>query len=495
MSSTVLDGTSYRGIISQYAGGGYVQDLASKSQPSRDLINILYLGNWIDRRTRAVFVDFTVYNANVNLFCVVRLVAEFPATGGVVTSSQFHTVKLLRYAGTKGKIIFILEMIICVFIFYYMIEELMEIIVLKFKYFKIFWNYIDLAIIATAICCILFNIFRNHVVNSDLSKLMSKRLEWFPNFEHLAYWQVVFDTSLGFLVFFAWVKLFKYLGFNRTMAQLSDTLNRCASDLFGFAVMFFVIFLAFAQLGYLLFGTQAKDFSTFPDSIFTLFRVILGDFNYSELQEANSVLGPLYFILYVFFIFFILINMFLAIINDTYSGVKADPAYSRNLHLVDYLKQRFKYLFGIKSGKDPQKPKECSDWEIDMVDYGYAKEHVAMVSEKYCQSNKILSVVMQQRMMQELEELSRGNFDVDGSRQVLPIEVRMENMQQNFASLVNRIDDIVVRFKKSEIQKLQRIAAMSKLLDSIVEAQNSSDDRKIKQIEAMVRQELEKMKT
>jgi len=27
---------------------------------------------WIDRGTRAVFVDFTVYNANINLFCVVR---------------------------------------------------------------------------------------------------------------------------------------------------------------------------------------------------------------------------------------------------------------------------------------------------------------------------------------------------------------------------------------------------------------------------------------
>jgi len=27
---------------------------------------------WIDRGTRAVFIDFTVYNANINLFCVVR---------------------------------------------------------------------------------------------------------------------------------------------------------------------------------------------------------------------------------------------------------------------------------------------------------------------------------------------------------------------------------------------------------------------------------------
>ena len=31
---------------------------------------------------------------------------------------------------------------------------------------------------------------------------------------------------------------------------------QCAGDVLGFAVMFFIVFFAFAQLGYLLFGTQ-----------------------------------------------------------------------------------------------------------------------------------------------------------------------------------------------------------------------------------------------
>ena len=52
---------------------------------------------WISRATRAVIVDFAVYNANVNLFCVVKLIFEFPATGGVVSTNEFMTVKLIRY--------------------------------------------------------------------------------------------------------------------------------------------------------------------------------------------------------------------------------------------------------------------------------------------------------------------------------------------------------------------------------------------------------------
>lgn len=59
----------------------------------------------------------------------------------------------------------------------------------------------------------------------------------------------------------------KFFSFNRTMTQLQSTLSRCSKDIAGFAVMFFIIFLAYAQLGYLVFGTQIEDFSTFHASM------------------------------------------------------------------------------------------------------------------------------------------------------------------------------------------------------------------------------------
>ena len=52
------------------------------------------------------------------------------------------------------------------------------------------------------------------------------------------------------------------------------------------------------------------------------------------------MLGPLYFILYVFFVFFVLLNMFLAIINDTYSEVKAEIANQKSeFEVTDYFKK------------------------------------------------------------------------------------------------------------------------------------------------------------
>ena len=75
----------------------------------------------------------------------------------------------------------------------------------------------------------------------------------------------------------------------------------------------------------------------------------MGDFDFVALQTANRVLGPLFFVCYVFFIYFVLMNMFLAIINDTYSDVKDELAVQKNnLEMTDYLKQvRFIYMITL----------------------------------------------------------------------------------------------------------------------------------------------------
>ncbi len=67
-----LDGSDHWGEISSYGGSGYYQDLLNTRASSLELIKDLKQHLWIDRGTRAVFIDFTVYNANINLFCVIR---------------------------------------------------------------------------------------------------------------------------------------------------------------------------------------------------------------------------------------------------------------------------------------------------------------------------------------------------------------------------------------------------------------------------------------
>jgi len=64
------------------------------------------------------------------------------------------------------------------------------------------------------------------------------------------------------------LQLFKYFEFTQSMSIVSITINRSTTDLVGFTLMFFVVFLAFAQLSFIIYGTYMQDFSTFGDAMY-----------------------------------------------------------------------------------------------------------------------------------------------------------------------------------------------------------------------------------
>ncbi|NWW44920.1 PK2L2 protein, partial [Pedionomus torquatus] len=313
----------YWGYMGLYSSGGYIFTLPQSKEKSLEKLVFLRQNNWLTRGTRIVFIDFSTYNANINLFCIVRLVVEFPATGGALTSSHIYSVKLLRYVTSYDYFLASCEIAFCLFIITFIIQEAKKIIKLKKKYFESAWNCLDVLLLVVSVLTIIFNIYRTAKVSLLMEKLLSDPNEY-PNFYFLAFWQVFYNDLIAVNVFVAWIKIFKYLRFNKTMMQLSSTLSHCAVKILGFTIMFFVIFFAYAQFGYLIFGLQVEEFSSFRNCIFTQFRIMIRDFRFQVIEDANRILGPIYFITFIFFVFFILLNMVLAIINNSYSEVKAE---------------------------------------------------------------------------------------------------------------------------------------------------------------------------
>ena len=62
----------YPGLISWYGCGGFTQNLTSNKADSAAIIISLQQHGWADPTTRAIFVDFTVYNPPTNLFTLVK---------------------------------------------------------------------------------------------------------------------------------------------------------------------------------------------------------------------------------------------------------------------------------------------------------------------------------------------------------------------------------------------------------------------------------------
>ncbi|XP_062422535.1 polycystin-2-like protein 1 isoform X1 [Pungitius pungitius] len=412
-----VKGSSHWGLLTTYSGAGYYQDLSRTKEESAIILGELVDNLWLDRGTRAAFIDFSAYNANINMFCVIRLVVEFPATGGAISSYQIRTVKLIRYINHWDYFVLGCEVVFCIFILYYVVEEILELRIHRCSYFNSIWNILDIVVIMLAIVAIVFNIFRTIKVDNLLGKLLEQP-GIYADFEFLAFWQTQYNNMNAVNLFFAWIKVFKYISFNKTMTQLSSTLGRCAKDILGFAIMFFIVFFAYAQLGYLLFGTEVESFSTFVKCIFTQFRIILGDFDYDAIDRANRVLGPIYFVTYVFFVFFVLLNMFLAIINDTYSEVKEELSSQKDeLQITDIIKQSYMKTFTklkLKKEKisDVQKALQSGSGEIEFKDFretlkemGHSEQEISAAFSRFDHDgNQILDKGEQERMKIELEE-------------------------------------------------------------------------------------------
>ncbi|MGH0135307.1 UNVERIFIED_CONTAM: hypothetical protein FKN15_059034 [Acipenser sinensis] len=404
-----LNGSSHWGILTTYSGSGYYQDLNMTKEESAYLLQNLKENLWLDRGTRAVFIDFTAYNANINLFCVIR-----------------HPVTVW------------LAVVKCD----------------------------DLAIVA-----IIFNVFRTMKVNALLGKLL-KQPDIYADFEFLSFWQMQYNNLNALNLFFTWIKIFKYISFNKTMAQLSSTLARCAMDILGFAIMFFIVFFAYAQLGYLLFGTEVESFSTFVKCIFTQFRIILGDFDYDTINKANRILGPLYFVTYVFFVFFVLLNMFLAIINDTYSEVKAelsgqeDEFQFSDIIKQGYMKTMMKLKLKNEKISDVQKALGSGSNELEYEDFkktlrqmGHSDHEISEAFAKFDHDgNLILDKVEQNRMISDLEEKKRIPYPTAICKQkpTPGLVRRVVQLEQSIGSIVSKIDAVAMKLDTLDESKIKR---------------------------------------
>ena len=106
------------------------------------------------------------------------------------------------------------------------------------------------------------------------------------------------------------------------MSTLLRTLSRASSQLIYFLIILFVLINAFAISFHLAAGTQMHDWRDLGSSYMSLLFIILGDVDLFELHRANQVVGPLLYIAFVFFILFVVVNIFLAIVRGTYEEEK-----------------------------------------------------------------------------------------------------------------------------------------------------------------------------
>lgn len=123
----------------------------------------------------------------------------------------------------------------------------------------------------------------------------------------------------------SWIKAFKYLKLSPSLNQVIAMLGYAKTDLIAFTFIFMIVYVGFAQAYYLAFS-QMESYSTFPTAFISLFREILGDFDYKSREEENWILAPIFFIAFVCLIVLVLMFIAIAILEKGYASVQEEIA-------------------------------------------------------------------------------------------------------------------------------------------------------------------------
>lgn len=105
-----------------------------------DTLQELQDGAWLDNQTRAVFVEFSLYNPDSNLLAYMRLVAEFPETGDTLVWKDIKILRIYQHLQPAGAYIFIGEIIALIAVFILTIVIIVRMKKQKLSFFRNFWQ-------------------------------------------------------------------------------------------------------------------------------------------------------------------------------------------------------------------------------------------------------------------------------------------------------------------------------------------------------------------
>ncbi|XP_065681235.1 polycystin-1-like protein 2 isoform X1 [Hydra vulgaris] len=349
-----LDGYPYAADLNTYYGGGYVIEFFPKWK-NQYTLDKAKNHKWIDRQTRAIIIEFALFNPATNYFSMVTMVLEFLASGGVLPDFSVHTFKL--YSSTKGtgvamlgsQILFIIMMLL------FSIRECRFLYRTGWRYFLEFWNLVEVALILLSVVAVGFFFYKNHLAKVLLQRMPAKKPQSFINFQFASYWDLTYLYIVSLIVFFVTLKFIKLLRFNRRVSMLSSTLKAAWYPLSMFGIIFLIVLCSVISSASIVFGMLLEGYQNYFKTIASIISLLLGKFSYSQFENANSVLGPVFFFGFNVMVNWIIMNMFLSILNDVFAVVCTNIEYQNNdYEMVDFVMEHFKDWFGWHSSKETE---------------------------------------------------------------------------------------------------------------------------------------------
>ncbi|XP_055361208.1 polycystic kidney disease protein 1-like 2 [Betta splendens] len=334
------------GSLALYRAGGFAAELGPDFENASRTLEYLFIRKWLDAFTRVIFVEFTVFNANVNLFCIVTLLLETPAIGAFQFSTQLHSVRLyqsggLYFVSMAAAVIYLL------FILYYMFLQAKLLKQQRWPYFRGKWNLLELAIILLSWGALAVFIKLALQGNQDLTYYQNHK-DQFASFYNTAATDAQLQYLIAFLVLLSSIKLWHLLRLNPKMYMITAALGRAWDDISSFLVVIVVMFLAYCTASNVIYGWMLSSYQTLDKTIVTLVGMQAGIFNYDQVLDYTPLLGGLLFGSCLVLMTFVVLNLLVSVILVSFQHERIYHKPSEEEEVVDVMLRKICSLVGIR---------------------------------------------------------------------------------------------------------------------------------------------------
>ncbi|CAF3340363.1 unnamed protein product [Rotaria sp. Silwood1] len=282
-SSKITAALQLSNAYGPYDTGGFIYYF----RPTKDLNDkaIVTLKNsaWLDLTTRAIFIELIYFNPNIELLTSINILFEFLTTGTVQVRDFFYTVPVNSFFFGRNKLLGVFQILFnlfCIIFAFYYVGKIAE-HRLWFIMSSI-WNLYDLGLLILFTISFYFDIKFLMYISQTLKCLSIPKNDIFKELIYFIETQISRIDLQAYIAAAVLIRLLRYLPhFSNLIANL-------------------------------------LDFHTFALTSYTLIQCTLGQFEYDRAYRVSPTWTPIFYMVYVCVVFFVLLNLLVAVVNEAY---------------------------------------------------------------------------------------------------------------------------------------------------------------------------------
>ena len=308
--------------------------------------------NWLEQHTRALIIEFSLYNPNINLFSYGSLLFEYLPSGTIMKTHRFSAFKLYDLQN-EGFFLFC-DIVFLFIIIGFMVKEIVIICKNKREYFKQVRNYVKWLLVITTWVSFVMYLYKLYARLTLVSKIFSSSGSYI-SFQSIDLWNSALIRSLGFCAFISSMLFIKILEFSRSVSFMISIMKKSLSELAGFMLILSLTLLAFVSLLYVTFNDRNPQYSTFERAIMECLNIVTQRFSNTANIKFNNILELIFVIFYVLVVPFLLINLLVTIVTVNFSKGRREfkeNMAKENSILSVYIKKRILGFFGNQSSSN-----------------------------------------------------------------------------------------------------------------------------------------------